>query len=240
MKTRTRAYGYMRVSGKGQADGHGFDRQREAIERFARATGYEVVRLYQDTFTGTVDAADRPGFAAVIVDLNNGVNTIIVERLDRLARSVIAQEHTIAWLAAHDVHLVVADTGENVTQAYLSDPMKKALVQIQAVFAELEKSMIVKKLRAARRRVKAERGKCEGKKAYGEADSQEREAVKRIRQLRRKRKGLSRRGYRKIAQVLQEEGYPTRHGREWSPWTVRNIINGPVYRELGKSRKGSR
>ena len=47
-----------------------------------------------------------------------------------------------AWTAA--------PPGENVTEAYLADPMKRALIQIQAVFAELEKSMIVKKLRAAR------------------------------------------------------------------------------------------
>lgn len=46
--------------------------------------------------------------------------------------------------------------------------MKKALIQIQGIFAELEKNLLVKKLRNARERVIAEKGKCGGQPAYSE------------------------------------------------------------------------
>lgn len=232
-----KAFGYLRVSGKGQADGHGLDRQRETIERFAKRAKYQIVRFYEDIHTGTVDAIERPGFASLVAGMNT-VRTIIVERMDRLARSVVVAEHTVTWLAAHGIELIVADTGENITKAYLDDPMKKALVQMQTVFGELDKSIIVKKLRAAREQKRKETGKkVEGAKAYGEIDPKEREAVKRIRQLRRKRKSLRRMGYEKIAQALEAEGYPTRRGGKWGATTVLSIIRGPVYRELGRRRK---
>ena len=47
------------------------------------------------------------------------------------------------------IDLYSANTGENVTQAIKDDPVKKAMVQMQGVFAELEKSRLVKKLRKA-------------------------------------------------------------------------------------------
>jgi len=227
------AFAYLRVSGKGQERGQGFERQEETIRHFAKKVGYQVVAVYRDTFTGTADALDRPAFAEMIAGMD-GVQTIIVERMDRLARTVMVQEHTVTWLAAHDIALIVADTGENVTEAYLDDPMKKALVQMQAVFAELEKSIIVKKLRAGRMKAREKRGKVEGRKAYGEVDATERQGVQRIRQLRRKPKGRPRMGYRRIAHVLQREGWPTRQGGTWDPNTVRSIINGPVYADLGR------
>ena len=59
-------------------------------------------------------------------------------------------------------------------------------------------------------------------------------AVQRIRELRRKRPGERRTGYRKIGQTLQAEGFPTQQGGDWTPSTVRSIINGPVYKALGK------
>jgi hypothetical protein len=45
--------------------------------------------------------------------------------------------------------------------------MRKALIQIQGVFAELEKGMLVQKLRKARTQVKLTTGRCEGRKPYG-------------------------------------------------------------------------
>ncbi|MCK4376263.1 MAG: recombinase family protein [Candidatus Brocadiae bacterium] len=235
--TMVKAFGYLRVSGKGQADGHGLDRQRDTIERFAKRAKYQIVRFYEDIHTGTVDAIERPGFASLVAGMNT-VRTIVVERMDRVARSVVVQEHTVTWLAAHGIQLIVADTGENVTKAYLGDPMKKALVQMQAVFGELDKSIIVKKLRAAREQKRKQTGeKVEGAKAYGEVDPKERETVNRIRELRRKRKGLRRMGCVRIARHLEAEGYPTRRGGKWQASTVLSIIRGPVYEELGRRKR---
>ena len=45
---------------------------------------------------------------------------------------------------------VSASTGEAVTATMRDDPMRKALIQIQGVFAELDKSLLVRKLRKGR------------------------------------------------------------------------------------------
>ena len=45
---------------------------------------------------------------------------------------------------------VSASTGEDVTATMRDDPMRKALIQIQGVFAELDKSLLVRKLRKGR------------------------------------------------------------------------------------------
>lgn len=230
------AMAYLRVSSKGQREGNGFDRQAEVITTFAKKAGYKIIGFYRDVHTGTADAFDRPEFARMMAE-TNGVRAVIIERLDRLARAVIVQEQTITWLAAHDIELLVADTGENITQAYREDPMKKCVVQIVGVLAELEKSMLVRKLKVAREKVRAEKGKCEGVKAFGEIDLEERAAVERIYELRKRtEKGYM--GYRTIAKVLNEEGHKTRSGRPWHFSSVRSIIKGKVYAEIREDKKG--
>ncbi len=52
---------------------------------------------------------DRPAWAEMIAALHsNGVRTIIVEKLDRLARDLMIQEAAIADLRKHVLNLVSA------------------------------------------------------------------------------------------------------------------------------------
>ena len=82
------AVSYVRVSGKGQADGDGPERQRQAIARCAKSAGLTLLGEFSDLgVSGTTELADRPGLAALLDRLeSNGVRTVIVERADRLAR----------------------------------------------------------------------------------------------------------------------------------------------------------
>lgn len=213
------AYGYVRVSGKGQVDGDGFKRQEEAIRAFAKSAGIEVAQVYREEgVSGTTDEADRPAFQEMVAAiLKNGVKAIIVEGLDRLARELRVQETLLVYLASKGIVLYSARTGENVTEAIMGDPMKKALVQIQGVFAELEKGLLVKKLRVARTRKREREGKCEGRKGYHEAAP---EILERVKQLRRKPPGRPRMTYADVADVLNREGRLTLAGK---PWTAANV-----------------
>ncbi len=133
----------MRVSSKGQVERDGFPRQRQTIDSTAKNLGIEIVREYHDDgVTGDSDWFDRPSFQAMISDiLANGVRTIIVENLSRLARAYVVTDAIIVYLASKNITLISADTGEDVTAAFHGDPMKKALIQMQAIFAELEKTL---------------------------------------------------------------------------------------------------
>ena len=219
------AFGYVRVSGKGQVDGDGFTRQEETITGYAEKAGYQIVRFFREQgVSGTKGELDRPVFQEMMEEvLRNGVKTIIVERLDRLAREYRIQETLLIYLASKEVILINASTEENVTEAVQSDPMKKALIQIQGIFAELEKSLLVKKLRKARERKREQGEKCEGRKSYAEVKP---EILEEIRVLRRKPRKGKRLTYQEIAVRLNEKGLTTVDGKPFTASNVGKIIFG--------------
>ena len=225
-------YAYCRVSSRVQVDRHGFIRQLDAIKKFCHDSGYTVGRIFKEQVSGTKDEDERPEFAAMVTDLlSNGCKTVVVESLDRMAREYRVQEQLLIYLASKGIDLIAANTGENITEAIQDDPMKKALVQIQGIFAELDKSLLVKKLRKARDKVRAEKGRCEGQLPYG-STPEETEILKRVRYMRRKTKGqMKPRTLQNIASQLNSEGVTTRQGKEWNPALVYNILkNGKTKR----------
>ena len=77
-----KAYGYLRVSGAGQIDGNGFDRQKKAISEFAKKSQLEIVHFYQEQVSGVKGEEDREVFKQMVSEiLRNGVRTIVVEQL---------------------------------------------------------------------------------------------------------------------------------------------------------------
>jgi DNA invertase Pin-like site-specific DNA recombinase len=159
------AYLYLRVSGLGQVDGFGFERQEKACRAFCKQSALKVAGVYREEgVSGTKGEEDRPAFQEMLAAiLGNGVKTVVVESLDRLARELRVQETLIVYLAAKGVPLFSARTGENITEAVQTDPLRKALVQIQGVFAELEKSQLVRRLEKGRAAKRRAAGKCEGR-----------------------------------------------------------------------------
>jgi len=224
-----KAVGYLRVSGQGQITGTGFDRQKETIQSYARQAGVKITHWYKEAHTGT--DLDRPVFNEMLEDLlSNGVRTILVESLDRLARDLTVSNHLIALLIRNEITLISTSTAQNITEAMAADPMMEALIQIQAVFAQLEKKLLVRKLKKAREQVRKQEGRCEGRKPYGlhpdpDQAQQEQEVIDRMQQLYRKPRGGKRRSYYKIAQVLNEEGCTTRSGGQWTVTQVQRVLN---------------
>jgi DNA invertase Pin-like site-specific DNA recombinase len=218
-----KAYAYLRVSGQGQIDGDGFRRQEEEIRAYCAANQIEIVATFKELgVSGTTDETERPAFQEMIAAiLKNGARTVIVEGLDRLAREFRIQESLLIYLASKGITLINARTGENVTDAIASDPMKKALIQIQGVFAELEKNMLVKKLRTARQAKAKELGKCEGRKSYLEAAP---ELVARIKALYRKPRNGQRKSLQQIADQLNSEGVLTMDGKIWTKQNLHRVL----------------
>jgi len=217
-----RAFGYVRVSGKGQVKGDGLIRQEKAIRQYAKSKGIEIVKIYQEKgVSGTL--ANRPVLAEMIVDLEengHGIRTVIVEGLDRVARDLMIQETIIQDFRESEVNLVSTVEGANLLD---NDHTRKLVRQILGAISEYEKSMLVQKLRVARQRKKAKTGKCEGRKSYQEVAL---ETVAYIRRLRRKRKGMRRKTYNGIAERLNNEGIPTLNGQPWTLQTVRHALTG--------------
>lgn len=122
-------YGYARVSSKGQArDGNSLEVQRNALE----AAGAEVV--LSDAFTGT--KLDRPELDKLLREIKAG-DTLIVTKLDRIARSVQQGIQLIDDLARKGVKIHVLNMG------MMDDtPTGRLIRNVMLCFAEFERDMI--------------------------------------------------------------------------------------------------
>lgn len=223
MPVKSPAVSYLRVSGKGQIEGDGFDRQRDAIARFAAGRGFELLEEYRDEgVSGTKELADRPGLAALLDRIeSNGVKVVIVERADRLARDLMVNEVIVDQLTRAGARVLTSD-GADLTSAD-GDPTRTLIRQVLGAVAQFDKSVVVLKLRAARDRKRRREGRCEGRKPFGSRPG-EVATLERIRQLRRKPKGLPRLSIAAIAAALNSEGHATRTGKPWAPGTVHAIL----------------
>ena len=134
-------------------------------------------------------------------------------------RPLSVQMHLLTHLASRQLVLIDATTGQDVTAAVQADPMMRAMIQIQGVFSELDKSLIVQKLKRARAMVREKTGRCEGRKPFGARDG-EQVTLARIVQLRDQ--GL---GYKSIARQLDTEHRPSRTGKPWIASSVQTILD---------------
>lgn len=84
-----RAVGYIRVSTQEQAqEGFSLDVQEARIVAYCQAKGWDLLRVYRDEGLSGKNL-DRPGVQAMLGDLKgNGVDVVVVLKLDRLTRSI--------------------------------------------------------------------------------------------------------------------------------------------------------
>ena len=219
-----KAFSYLRVSGKGQVLGDGFPRQREAIEKYAKANVIAIEEEFRDEgISGTTELADRDGLARLIERIaSNGVRTVLVERSDRIARDLLVGEVILGQFRDLGVTVIEAASG-NVLTSDDGDATKVLIRQILGAVAQFDKSVVVSKLRAARDRQRRNHGRCEGRKPYGDRPG-EQDVFDRIIAQRKSRKGQRRLSFRKIAETLNTEGVLARSGKPWNGTTSRNMV----------------
>lgn len=220
----TKAFAYLRGTGRGQTGGAGTPRQAEAIYRHAHVKSIDIVGEYRDEArNGTSDLQDRPGLLTMIEDAAfSHIRLVFVERPERLADDLIAREIIIAELKGHGVRVVAVEPDVDLTAAD-DDPRRILIRQVLDARAGLNKDILTLNLRLARRRKRRRFGRCEGCKPFGHYPV-ERETLKRILQLRRKPHRRPRHTYQAIADILNAERRSTRFGRPWTRGTVRRVI----------------
>jgi DNA invertase Pin-like site-specific DNA recombinase len=192
-------------------------RQRLAVEAFARSAGYQIVESYYDAAVSGADALDaRPGFAEALKRIAaNGVRTIIVETASRFARDLIVAETGFRRLRDAGITLIAADA----PNSFLDDTPTSAFIrQVLAAVQELDRAMIVSKLKGARDRLRKTGVKVEGRKSYSEAVPATVERAKAL-----KAGGLT---LRQVADRLAAEGHQTRAGTPYQFTAVGRMISG--------------
>lgn len=219
-----KAVSYLRVSGLGQVEGDGFPRQREAVESFAKRAGLVIVDEYRDEgVSGANELDDRPGLGELINRIEtNGVRTVLVENADRVARDLMVFEIILSKFLKMGVQVIEVGGGQDLTVAD-GNPTRKFIRQVLGAVSELDKSVLVAKLKAARSRIRKTGKRCEGRKPYGYRPG-ESEIVEKIKQLRRKPRRGERLSFAQIAAQLNAEGVPTRSGGVWRASTIGAIL----------------
>lgn len=232
-----RGIGYVRVSTNGQLDGFGLATQERAVKSYAKAHGIRLSRvLREEAVSGATPAEDRPALMEAFEELRDTrVEVLVVPNLDRLARELHVQEAALALVWSVGGRVFTCETGE-VLEDDPDDPVRKAMRQMRGVFSELEKGLIVKRLRDGRR-VKAEAGGYGvgappfGYRAAGGQlilDDDEQEAIALM--LRMHANGAS---LRHIVAALTQGGYPTKsRSGAWHPTQVARILARPMPSDL--------
>jgi DNA invertase Pin-like site-specific DNA recombinase len=95
---------YYRVSTRRQgASGLGLEAQQSCVSDFARYGRHEIIATYQEIETGK--RADRPELAKAIAHAKRAKATLVIAKLDRLARNV----HFLSGLMESRIEFVCCD-----------------------------------------------------------------------------------------------------------------------------------
>jgi DNA invertase Pin-like site-specific DNA recombinase len=210
----TPAFAYLRTSSATNvgSDKDSDKRQRAAVTGYAAGAGYELIDEYYDADVRGDEAVwERPAFARMLGEmLADGVKTVIVETASRFARDVVTQELGFQRLKQLGILLVAADH----PQTFVGDSPTATLVrQILGAVSEFEKSMLVARLKAARDRIKAKTGRCDGRKPAPEG----------ARELARALHAQGR-SLRAIAAELAAAGYLSPSARPYLPQSVKWML----------------
>ena len=225
----TKAVAYYRVSTRKQGrSGLGLDAQKAAVQAFASEAGSEVLKDFVEVESGKKN--DRPELAAALAFAKRAGATLIVAKLDRLARNV-------AFLSR------LMESGIDFTACDMPHA-NRFTIHIMAALAEHERELISQRTKAALVEAK-KRGVKLGSSRPGHWEGREDARLEGLKKGRAKSRKVTSEKAREeyadlvpviqgmrvegqslqaIADALNAEGHRTRRGKQFHPATVQRIL----------------
>lgn len=217
------AVGYIRVSTEQQLDGFGLDIQRAAIEAEAEAHGLALGPVFADEgISGGEGLEGREGLGAALTWLEEHEGgTLIVPRLDRLARDLMIQESVLAeiWKTGGKVWSCSETERAYCQPDSPDDPARTLIRQVLGAVAAYERAMIKLRMVRGRRKLIAEQGWAGGQYPYGWADEGEAAILRHV--AARRQQGYA---YSYIADELNNHGLLRRSGKPWAIQELHRIF----------------
>ena len=220
---------YYRVSTKQQGDsGLGLEAQRAAVEAYARQASARILASYREVESGKL--ADRPELARALAHARRSRATLVVAKLDRLARNVAF----LSALMRSGVDFVCCDNPH----------ANKLTIHILAAVAEDEAERISARTKAALQAAKV-RGVLLGSSRPGHWKGREKARLAGLARGRAVAAKLASRtaaeAYSDLAPMMREwrgagltlegiadklngEGHTTRRGKPWNPVQVARVL----------------
>lgn len=222
---------YCRTSTENQRDEKTIQLQVDALSKYADERGITIVEWFKDDgVSGGLE--NRPALVRMMkfLESGDGIQGVLIFKLDRLARDVYIQEGLIrefGRLRKDVISTLEPDLASD-------DPFRKAFRQMLGVFAEFEKAMITLRMKNGRSSA-VSKGGWHGGSVYGYDHGKsgelvinkiEAETVKKIYYLKRYKKVSA----GQIAEILNSEKIPTKRKTKWHALTVRKILRNPIYK----------
>lgn len=240
---------YYRVSTRQQGEsGLGLEGQEAAVDAYARGRGAEILRAYREVESGK-RADNRPELARAIAHANRSGATLVIAKLDRLARNVAF----LANLMETDVEFVACDNPNatpltiHILAAVAEDEAKRISERTRAALDAYRRGARVGKriremypggvpdeVREARAgKLGAALPEChrlspedaeKGRRIAAEVRRKKAHDAYRDLAADMARLWAEGRSLRMIASWLDEGGHTTRGGKPWNPVQVRRVL----------------
>lgn len=214
MKNTYIAYYRVSTARQGQS-GLGLDAQRQAVGAFVASAG-ELLNEFVEVESGNRN--DRPELLSALARCRRQGATLIIAKLDRLARNVAF----VSNLMESGVEFVAVDNPH----------ASKLTIHILCAVAEHEREMISERTKAALQAAKARGVRLGSPSGYSKSlglarDKLIRNADNHARNVRAiisdiQHSGLT--SYRQIAGALNARGVHSARGGQWYPATVRAVL----------------
>jgi site-specific DNA recombinase len=216
---------YLRVSTTEQAlEGYGLGAQRAKCMAMATVKDWPApIEFADEGISGTTDETGRPGLAGLLAAVAAGqIKSVIVAGIDRLGRSTALVLRMVDRIEAGGADLVSCKESLDTTTA-----TGRFVLRMFASLAELDRDSIVERTTDGRNTRGRKDGEKGGRMPLGyvrttagpELDQAGAAIVRRIFALRSA--GGTLQG---IADALNADGTPTRHGKAWYPSSVAEVL----------------
>jgi DNA invertase Pin-like site-specific DNA recombinase len=215
---------YLRVSTSRQGrSGLGLEAQQQQVNAYARSIGAKVLETFTEVESGK--DCSRPKLAAALAACRLRQATLVIAKLDRLARDAAFLLGLQKDLQRHGLRFVAADMPE----------ANEMTVGIMAVVAQAERRMIADRTKAALAAARA-RGVKLGKPGNLSEQAKGRKYSAQVRRAKAEEKAqdlepiiadLRENGaasLRQLAEGLNARGYRTARGREWHSMSVLRVL----------------
>jgi DNA invertase Pin-like site-specific DNA recombinase len=146
-------YGYVRVSSKSQ----NYDLQVESIKEFCKTRDYQLVKLFGDRQSGKdMDRLEFQKMMSTLIEFKNpqGIETIIVTKLDRVGRSVSDLVKFVKEISDNNINIITTlETVDTTT------PQGMLFFHMMSALAEYERGLINERTEAGLRKYLANGGR---------------------------------------------------------------------------------
>jgi len=208
---------YYRVSTQAQGrSGLGLEAQRACVEQFLEGKSAVLAQFVEiETGKGADALARRPQLKAALEACKRGRATLLIAKLDRLARNV----HFVSGLIETGIDFVAADMPE----------ANKVMIQMHAVMSEWERDQISARTKAALAAARArgvQMGRAGPANLRSNLDERKRVADQFAANLQGLVEGCRQRGLSQRMMVIEfnKVGVPAPQGGQWSLCQIQRVL----------------